>query len=508
MDQRPNVSVKNSTKPSKLLALIALAIAFALPFILVKSFSHKQKANYTHEHPLLPPQALETPPQKLPHLTKREPAPFTKSSKEISQSAVNNKPQAATVSSANTSKSQTTTASAAKTTATKPQPSAITAKPTTSAVQENEIKTIKTRPGDSLASVFNRLGLTSQTLQTIIRENPSTKVLAKLKPNQQLEFLIKNHTLEKMVAPISSTQFVVVTRDGRHYKSKINSYKITTHNHYITATLRGSLYNTAKRHNIPYKLMQQMTEIFAWDINFAKDVRAGDQFTIIYKAHFVEDKPVGVGDIVAVSYKNRGKTFQAVLHTSRGGHSDYYTPQGTSLKNAFNRYPLRFSHISSTFSLSRYHPILRYRRPHKGVDLAAPIGTPILATGDGRIEIIGRQSGYGNMIKIKHNKTYSTIYGHMLKFQKGLSRGTFVKRGQVIGYVGQTGLASGPHCHYEFHINNQPKNPTTVNLPRGNSVPEREMASFKANTNTLLAQLKLYETGRLMNPNKKNAKVG
>ncbi|KTD27927.1 MULTISPECIES: peptidoglycan DD-metalloendopeptidase family protein [Legionella] len=509
MDQRPNVSLKNSTKPSKLLALIALAIAFALPFILVKSFPHKQKANYSNEQALLPPQTLETPSEKLPRLTKREPAPFTKSSKQTPQVSANNKPQTSSVSPPGSPKSQTLTSSAAKTTEIKSKPSAVApVKPTTTSEQENELKTIKTRAGDSLASVFSRLGLTSQTLQTIIRENPSTKVLAKLKPNQQLQFLIKNHTLEKMIAPISSTQFIVVTRDGRHYRSKLNSYKTTTHNHYITATLRGSLYSTAKRHNIPYKLMQQMTEIFAWDINFAKDVRAGDQFTIIYKALFVEDKLVGVGDIVAVSYKNRGKVFQAVLHTSRSGHSDYYTPQGTSLKNAFNRYPLRFSHISSTFSLSRYHPILRYRRPHKGVDLAAPIGTPILATGDGRIDIIGRQSGYGNMIKIKHNKTYSTIYGHMLKFQKGLSKGTFVKRGQVIGYVGQTGLASGPHCHYEFHINNQPKNPTTVNLPRGNAVPTREMAAFKANTNTLLAQLKLYETGRLGNPSKRNAKVG
>lgn len=190
------------------------------------------------------------------------------------------------------------------------------------------------------------------------------------------------------------------------------------------------------------------------------------------------------------------------------GHSDYYSPQGTSLKNAFNRYPLRFSHISSTFSLSRYHPILHYRRPHRGVDLAAPIGTPILATGNGRIEIIGRQSGYGNMIKIKHNKSYSTIYGHMLRFQKGLSKGSYIKKGQVIGYVGQTGLASGPHCHYEFHINHQPKNPTTVNLPKGDSIPAREMTSFKANTNTLLAQLKSYETGRLANSSKKNAKLG
>lgn len=300
-----------------------------------------------------------------------------------------------------------------------------------------------------------------------------------------------------MIMPVSSTQNLEVYREGHHYKSKLNFKKMDSRNRIVTATVRGSLASTAKRYNIPYKLVQQMTEIFTWDINFAKEIRAGDQFTIIYQGLYVGNKLVDAGEILAVSYRNRGRTFQAVRHTDRSGHTDYYSPQGASLKKAFDRYPLRFSHISSTFSLSRYHPILHYRRAHKGVDLAAPIGTPIRATGDGRIEIIGRQSGYGNMIKISHNKTYSTIYGHMLKFQKGISRGTYVKRGQVIGYVGQTGLASGPHCHYEFHINRQPRNPTTVDLPRGFPISGREMASFRAKSAPLLAQLKSAETEQL-----------
>ena len=169
-----------------------------------------------------------------------------------------------------------------------------------------------------------------------------------------------------------------------------------------------------------------------------------------------------------------------------------------SLKKAFVRYPIKFSHISSTFSLSRHHPILHYRRPHKGVDLAAPIGTPIHATGDGRIEIIGRDNGYGNMIKISHNKTYSSVYGHLLKFQKGLAKGNMVKKGQVIGFVGQSGLADGPHCHYEFHVNHNPRNPTTVELPRSLPISARERTAFRANANVLLARLKLYEEGNLV----------
>ena len=310
--------------------------------------------------------------------------------------------------------------------------------------RDNEPKSFMTRRKDSLAAVFIRLGLGRQLFQTIARENPRIRSLTRLRENEQLQYQLINHTLEKMAIPYTSTQSLILYREGKHYKTKLNPYKITTSNHYVTAVVRGSLYSTAKRHNIPYKLIQQMTEIFAWDINFAKEVRANDQFSIIYKSTYANGKLIGTGEIVAISYRNRGNTFQAVLHTSRTGHSDYYSPKGTSLKNAFNRYPLRFSHISSTFSMARNHPILRYKRPHYGVDLAAPIGTPILATGDGRIEIIGRQSGYGNMIKIKHNTVYSSIYGHMLKFQKGIYKGASIKRGQVIGYVGQTGLAYWP----------------------------------------------------------------
>jgi murein DD-endopeptidase MepM/ murein hydrolase activator NlpD len=217
---------------------------------------------------------------------------------------------------------------------------------------------------------------------------------------------------------------------------------------------------------------------------------------------------VKTGDIVAVSYTNRGKTYQAIRHTHANGESDYYTPQGTSLKKAFSRYPIKFSHISSTFALSRYHPILHYKRAHKGLDLAAPIGTPIQAVGDGIIAIIDRHNGYGNMIKIKHDKTYSTIYGHMLRFQKGLYKGSKVKRGQVIGYVGQTGLATGPHCHYELHVKNQPRNPTTIGLPTAAPVPSREMAAFKSRSRTLFARLKLFEEANLASSGKRNIDVG
>jgi murein DD-endopeptidase MepM/ murein hydrolase activator NlpD len=374
--------------------------------------------------------------------------------------------------------------------------------------EDNGWKIITTHSGDSLASIFKRAGLSSQTLQAILHNNPHAKTLASIKPDQHIRLLIHDQVLEKLIIPISSTQHLIVSNKGKEYSSIIKSRKMDSHDDYITATIHGSLYGTAKRQNVSYKLIQQMTEIFNWEIDFAREVRTGDQFSILYKGYYIDDKLVSTGDIIAVTYTNRGVAHQAIRHGNAAGDFDYFTPQGVSLKKAFSRYPIKFSHISSTYSLSRYHPVLHYRRPHKGVDLAASIGTPIHATGDGRVEIIDRHNGYGNVIKISHSKIYSSLYAHLLRFQKGLARGDHVKRGQVIGYVGQTGLADGPHCHYEFHVNHQPKNPSTVELPRASPVPAREMASFKAKAGTLLSQLQLYENAHLAAAGKKPGAAG
>lgn len=361
--------------------------------------------------------------------------------------------------------------------------------------ENDEWKIVKTQSGDTLGRIFSQLGLSQQTLQSVLRNNPHAKNLANIKPNQELQFLISNHALEKLIFPLNQTQFIMVYRENERYLSKINDRAMEVHNQYVTATVNGSLYTTAKRANIPYKLVQQMVDIFNWEIDFAKEIKSGDQFSIMYKGFFIGDNLVSTGEILAVTYNNRGKLHQAIRYVNADGDYDYFTPQGASLKKAFTRYPLKFSHISSSFSLSRKHPVLHYSRPHKGVDLAAPLGTPIRATGAGRIVVISRQNDYGNMIKISHNKTYTSIYGHLLRFQKGLTRGDFVKRGQIIGYVGQSGLATGPHCHYEFHINQQPKNPTTIELPRASPISSHESAHFKANAGSLLANLKLFEEG-------------
>ena len=431
MDQHHKLTEKKQKKPSRLLRLIALCVAFSLPYILVNTFSGSGS-----DRDMVKPVSL---PQPIPQRTE----------------------------------------------------------PSVQQAKNNEWQVIKTSDGDSLASIFKKLGLSSKTLHSVLDGNPHANTLTQLKPNQRLRFLIQKQNLIKLIVPLTTTQFLVVYWENGQYHSKINSKKMSSHSHYVTATVQNTLYGTAKKYNIPSKLIRQMTEIFNWEIDFSKDVRSGDQVTIIYKAYYMEDKLAGTGDILAVTYRRGSRSYKAIRHMKADGVVGYYTPEGYSLKKAFDRYPVKFSHISSNFSSSRNHPVLKYRRAHKGIDLAAPMGTPIHATSDGVIQMIGNSGGYGNMIKIKHNKSYSTVYAHLVRFKKGISKGSHVKKGEVIGYVGQTGLATGPHCHYEFHMNGHPQNPGTIKLPMASSVPSTELAQFKAGANTLLAHLNLFEEAYL-----------
>lgn len=449
MHRRPYYVPPPSRKPtvsksSKLIWIVALLTACVVPYLLVNLFSAQKNNHYTQA-------AIELPPQ-----------PDTKEQSNGGEK---------------------------------------------SASEEESWVTVKAESGDSLATLFKRVGLGNQTVSDILQHNKYAKQLTHIKVNQSFQMLIRKNILENMIVQIDGRQTLEVFREKGHYVTKLHSKKMDVRETYLTATVQYSLYSTAKRNRIPYNLIQQMTHIFEREINFAKDVRGGDRFTILYKASYMDNKIVSAGEIIAVTYTNRGVLHQAFRHETADGEVDYYTPDGQSMKPGFSRYPIKYSRINSPFSLSRMHPILHYHRPHKGVDLAAPMGTPVLATGDGRVEMLGYDNGYGNVIKIVHNNhLYTTVYAHLLKFKKGLFRGSNVKRGEVIGYVGKSGLATGPHCHYEFHVNHRPRNPSTVPLPHGSSVPSRDLAAFKAHADKLIEHLKLFEEAHQVS--KQDHKVG
>ncbi len=489
MDKKPYIYIEKrktnknkKSNPSKVLMGFALIIAFSLPYFLVKKFSHNPHQIPTTQSIALPDLDED---EEYQDETYSE-NPFQNEAEQIVEES---KPDL--------------TEETAKTVV---ENAVKTVQPVKKITKDNEWQTLRPRSGDSMATIFKRLGLTAQNLQLVMQKNPYAKALTAIKPSQELKFLINKNKLEKLIIPMNTIQTLTVYRDGAVYKTKVDSKKVKTQERYVTGVVKGSLFGTAQQLGIPRKLIQQMTTILRKEIDFSRSVRSGDKFSIAYETLYVEEKMVGIGDVVAVSYTNQGKTAEAVRHISRNGTRDYYTPKGESFKKAFSRYPIKFSHISSTFTTSRYHPILHYKRAHKGIDLAAPIGTPIQSVGDGTIVNIGRHNGYGNMIEVKHDKTYSTLYGHMLRFAKGLSKGSRIRRGQVIGYVGQTGLATGPHCHYELHVHNQPRNPTTTYLPTASPVPAREMAQFKAKVRNVFAHMKSMEKTKYARKSKSKGK--
>jgi len=249
------------------------------------------------------------------------------------------------------------------------------------------------------------------------------------------------------------------------------------------------LFIAAQKAGLPDNLTMQLADIFGWDIDFALDIREGDQFTILYEEFYLDGEKIKNGRILAAEFVNSGKVFQAVRYAAPGKDADYYSLDGKSMRKAFLRTPVDYRRISSRFTLGRKHPILNTIRAHKGVDYAASTGTPIRVTGNGKIIFRGTKGGYGNTIIVQHANKYSTLYAHMSRYKGGLRKGSRVKQGQIIGYVGSTGLATGPHLHYEFRVNNVHRDPLRVKLPGAPPLDKKYLADFKSESAALIAQL-------------------
>lgn len=260
--------------------------------------------------------------------------------------------------------------------------------------------------------------------------------------------------------------------------------------------ISSSLFAATDAAGVPDGVAVQLADIFAGDIDFQRDLRRGDRFSVEYETVAYSGRTVRSGRVLAAEFTSRKKTYRAVWYQDVGGKGGYYTPDGINLRRAFLRSPLEFSRITSRFGM-RNHPILHRWRAHSGVDFAAPLGTRVKATGDGVVEFAGWRGGYGNLIVLNHHGGFSTYYGHLRGFARGLRRGTRVAQGDVIGYVGQTGLATGPHVHYEFHAHGQNRNPLAISFPAAQPIAARELAAFKRATGLLAARLDLLKNADL-----------
>lgn len=347
--------------------------------------------------------------------------------------------------------------------------------------------TVKT--GDSLALIFSRLGLSPRSLYDIMSIGKEVSRLKKLRPGQILNFYIDKNELTRLEYEVNLTDSLLITKQDDKFQAELLHEELEPLVKHAKAVINDSLFLSAKRAGLSDKLIMQLVSIYGWDIDFALDIREGDSFALIYEELYKDGVKVTDGPIIAAEFINHGTPLRAVRYTHADGRRDYYDENGDAMRKAFLRTPVELARISSRFNLKRKHPILNKIRAHKGVDYAASIGTPIKATGDGTVSLAGRKGGYGRTIILKHGGKYSTLYAHLHKYARGVRTGKRVKQGQVIGYVGKSGLATGPHLHYEFRINGVHRNPLTVKLPKVESIDKKALPEFLETINPMIAEL-------------------
>jgi murein DD-endopeptidase MepM/ murein hydrolase activator NlpD len=354
-------------------------------------------------------------------------------------------------------------------------------------------RNIEVKSGDNLSAIFSKVGLSDQDLFRVLNSSDEAKVLNQVYPGYQLDFLIPvnidgDGELEQLRLLKSPLEGFLFTLNNNNYdvESILNFPQLRPT--FKAGTIADSLFMAGQREQIPAVTIMEMANIFGGVIDFILDPRAGDDFSILYDEKYLDGEFIGHGDILATQYTNQGKTFTAVRYIDEEGEAGYYNAEGESMRKAFLRSPIDVFRISSNFNPSRRHPILNTIRAHKGTDYAAPRGTPIRATSDGQVTRASRNGSFGNLVIVKHAGGFETKYAHLSKYANGVKKGKRVRQGDIIGYVGTTGSATGPHLHYEFLMGGVHQNPRTIidKLPKAKSIDPAEMDSFHTQTVDLL----------------------
>ncbi|MEM1229544.1 MAG: peptidoglycan DD-metalloendopeptidase family protein [Pseudomonadota bacterium] len=349
-------------------------------------------------------------------------------------------------------------------------------------------------PGQSLARIFQKQGIPARDIALLLESKPLGPRLKNIYPGHEIRFeFAPDDTLMRLTYTPGPLEHIQFERVGDAFNGSEVMREPERFTNYKHGLIDHSLFISSQRAGLNDALTMRLAQMFQWDIDFVLDIRKGDAFHVVYEELYLQDRFVGYGDILAAEFINQGEHYQAVLYTDENGDRDYYNPEGQSMRKAFLRAPVEFSRISSNFNLRRKHPLYKRVMPHRGIDYAAPTGTPILAAGDGRLKVAGRTKPNGNYIVINHGEQYVTKYLHLSRFARGVRSGAKVKQGQVIGYVGATGWATAPHLHYEFLVNGVHKNPRTVNLPDAAPIEPVERPRFAEHTATVLKLLDEYK---------------
>lgn len=361
--------------------------------------------------------------------------------------------------------------------------------PVLTAVEVDPWLHLTVRKGDTLSSLLQKAGLSLEEIHQITSSGKDAKQLTSLDPGDELDLLVKNGKVEQLKLHRSKLESVSVVRNENGYQTEHIKRTPEIRYGYATGTIDSSLFLAGQKAGLNDRMTLKLADIFAYDIDFLLDIQQGDSFSVLYEDLYLDGEQVGEGKILAAEFTNQGKTYKAVQYTKSDGSAAYYTPDGEIMRKQFLRTPVDFAKITSYFSLSRKHPILHKIRAHKGIDYGAPRGTPIRAAGDGKVIFAGVRNGFGNVVMIQHGGAYTTLYGHMDKIT--IKNGVRVDQGQMIGTVGSTGLATGPHLHYEFHVNGAAVNPlANMNVAMAEPLSKSEIARFNASATQLLAQMK------------------
>jgi len=366
----------------------------------------------------------------------------------------------------------------------------VTDMPTMSATWETRV----IKSGDSLANIFREWKLSPSTLHKIVNSSKLAKTLSDIHPGETLKLMRDDDdSLLELMVVRNPTETLLITKTDKGFESETIIREVEVRHAYTSGTIETSLFVDGQNAGLTDAQIMEMAGIFGWDIDFALELRKGDSFKLLYEEHFLDGKKYRNGPILMAEFHNNKNIFKAVRYTTPDDITSYYDPDdGRNKKRAFIRTPVKFARISSGFTNRRFHPVLKKWRSHRGVDYAAPTGTPVKATGKGKVIFRGNKGGYGKTVMIQHGSKYTTLYAHLSKYSKNSRKGKTVSQGQVIGYVGKTGLATGPHLHYEFRVNGVHRNPLTVKLPKADPISKKYRQDFNSKSAELIAMFESF----------------
>lgn len=355
--------------------------------------------------------------------------------------------------------------------------------------------------GQSLSTALNGFGISSKTIGKLAAAIEPHYDPGRLPTGTPVRAVWQNYVTippTQIELKLDDKLTLVATLgDTGDWSAKVHEAVVSTQTAAYAGIVATTLWNSASVAGMDPTLIQQLAEIFAWQVDFNREVQEGDRWRLTVERHYVAGKPIGFGAIIAAEYENAGQVYTAVRHANAGRGEQYFMPDGASLRRMFLKSPLKFGRITSGFTSRRFHPVLKIVKPHLGVDYGAPTGTPVMAVGDGVITLAGRRGGSGITLEIKHNAVYSTAYKHLSRFATGIRPGSRVQMGQVIGYVGATGLATGPHLHFEFRESGRVLDPQGMKFPRAEPVPETEQQGFVAFAMQATSELPPWSTAVL-----------